>query len=369
MEEVIASIYRAAAGSQAWSQVLSAITRQLGVMACQMIGVSSSTGAVLFSHADEGVPSEAELDYVRVYHGVDPRVPMLLSSPTGHWLYDEDLFDAQVALTNPYYRDLLIPFGARHTASAKLFEADGEIVLIGFMSALGAAGFTGPRREALASLGYHLGEAAAIYQKTRKLMTSSFAGAELLERLNRPAFLLSIGRTVSLLNAAARRTLARGDILSVQRERLVATSDDGERQLAAGFEDLLGRVSAGDVTQRRIVRLRGRAGGPVSAVSLTAFVPGQTMYAFGKLPQVLMLVHERAHRSAPDVLLWEAAYALTPAQSRVALAIYRGSTMKEAAGQLQIAESTVRTHLNEVYAKTGTTRQAQLVLALSALHE
>jgi DNA-binding CsgD family transcriptional regulator len=34
---------------------------------------------------------------------------------------------------------------------------------------------------------------------------------------------------------------------------------------------------------------------------------------------------------------------------------------------LQIAESTVRTHLNEVYAKTGTTRQAQLVLALSAL--
>ena len=368
MDEVVSSIYRAAAGTEPWSRVLSSLTRHLGVMGCQMIGVSAGTGAVLFSHADEGIPSESELDYVRVYHGVDPRVPLLLASPAGQWLYDEDVFDEQVAVTNAYYRDLLIPYGARHTASAKLLEADGEILLIGFLSELGAESFTGLRRQALETLGYHLQQAAGIYQKTRKLMTSSFAGAELLDRLSRPAFLLSVGRTVSLMNVAARRNLARGETLSLRRDRLVALNDDGERHLSEEFEDLLLRISAGDTSQRRVVRLPGRPGSPASAASLTAFVPKETMYAFGKLPQVLMLVHEKNHRSTPDVLLWEAAYALTPAQSRVALAIYRGATMKEAATQLQIAESTVRTHLNEVYAKTGTSRQAQLVLALAALH-
>jgi DNA-binding CsgD family transcriptional regulator len=367
MDEVVASIYRAAAGTEAWSHVLSTLTQHLDVMGCQMIGVSASTGAVLFSHADDGIPSEAELDYVRVYHGVDPRVPLLLSAPSGQWLYDEDVFDEQVTITNAYYRDLLIPYGGRYTASTKLVEADGEIVLIGFLSRLGAEAFTGLRRQALETLSFHLREAATIYQKTRKLMTASFAGAELLDRMSRPAFLMSVGRTVSLMNAAARRNLARADVLSLRRDRLVALSEEGERQLSIAFEELLLRIASGDTAQRRIVRLPGRQGTAASAASLTAFVPKETMHAFGKLPQILMLVHERTHRSTPDVLLWEAAYALTPGQSRVALAIYRGNTMREAATQLQIAESTVRTHLNEVYAKTGTTRQAQLVLALSAL--
>ncbi len=367
MDEVVASIYRAAAGTEAWSHVLSAVTQHLDVMACQMIGVSTATGAVLFSHADDGIPSEAELDYVRVYHAVDPRVPMLMSAPVGQWLYDEDMFDEQVTVSNAYYRDLLIPFGARYTACAKLIETDGEVLLIGFMSRLGAPSFTGARRQALDTLGFHLREAAGIYQKTRKLLTSSFAGAELLDRMSRPAILLSVGRTVSLMNTAARRNLARGEALSLRRDRLTAVGDEGERQFSSAFDDLLLRIAAGDTSQRRIVRLPGRQGSAASAASLTAFMPRETMYAFGKLPQVLMLVHERTHRSTPDVLLWEAAYALTPAQSRVALAIYRGSTMKEAATQLQIAESTVRTHLNEVYAKTGTLRQGQLVLALAAL--
>lgn len=367
MDEVVASMYRAAAGTAPWSHVLSAVTTHLGVMGCQMIGVSTATGAVLFSHADESTPSEAELDYVRVYHAVDPRVPLLLDGPVGRWLYDEDVFDDTVAVTNAYYRDLLIPFGGRHSACAKLLEADGEVVLIGFLSRLGAEAFTGPRRQALETLSFHLREAAAIYQKSRRLLTSSVAGAELLDRMPRPAFLLSVGRTVSLMNQAARRSLAHGDTLGLRRDRLIALGEDGERQFAAAFDELMQSIAAGDTVQRRIVRLPARSSQAISAASLTAFVPGETMYAFGKLPQVLMLVHDRSHRATPDVMLWEAAYALTPAQSRVALAVYRGSTMKEAAGQLQIAESTVRTHLNEVYAKTGTTRQAQLVLALAAL--
>ena len=66
-------------------------------------------------------------------------------------------------------------------------------------------------------------------------------------------------------------------------------------------------------------------------------------------------------------LLWEAAFNLTPAQSRVALEIFQGCSTQEAARSLQIAQTTVKSHLKEVYWKTGTARQSQLISALAAL--
>ena len=74
-----------------------------------------------------------------------------------------------------------------------------------------------------------------------------------------------------------------------------------------------------------------------------------------------------ARKNAPDVLLWEAAFDLTPAQSRVALEVFKGHAVGETAQSLHIADTTVKSHLRELFAKTGTRRQSQLVLALAAL--
>ena len=102
-----------------------------------------------------------------------------------------------------------------------------------------------------------------------------------------------------------------------------------------------------------------------TALSLTAFVLSASLYAFGLQAQVLLIVHERAGSSAPDLLLWEAAFNFTPAQSRVALEVFRGHSVNEAAASLTIAPAPVKSHLKEVYWKTETTRQSQLVLALA----
>ena len=363
----MASVYRAAAGEQLWGDALTAITQDLGVMGCQMIGISSNTGAVVFSHAARGVPAEIELEYVRTYHKLDPRIPLLLSSKPGEWLYDEDVFDDRFAVTNSYYKDLLIPYGSRYTASAKLLDQDGEIVLIAFLSRLGLDGFSAYQRQALDALCFHLRNATAIYRKTRRLMVVAVAGSELLNRLRRPAFLLSMDRSVSFMNDAAQEHLGHSQVLGLRLDRLIALDVEAERELCRGFECVLLGTRAGEASRRVIVRLRRRGGAAAVVASLTALLPAETMHAFGNLPQVLVLLHERESRTMPDVLLWEAAYSLTPGQSRVALAVYQGHTIKEAAKSLRIAETTVRTHLREVFAKTDTRRQAHLIQALSAL--
>jgi DNA-binding CsgD family transcriptional regulator len=54
-------------------------------------------------------------------------------------------------------------------------------------------------------------------------------------------------------------------------------------------------------------------------------------------------------------------YKLTPAEVRLAVALAEGRSLKEAAGGLGIRITTARAHLRQVFAKTGTSRQAALV--------
>ncbi|MES2150908.1 MAG: hypothetical protein V4508_14100 [Pseudomonadota bacterium] len=365
MNELIADIYDAAAGNRCWSMVLTSASEALGVMGCQMIGVALENGAIRFSHASAGIPCETELEYVRTYHGVDPRIPLLLGQADGEWLYDQDRFSEQQALANPYYRDLLIPYGSRHTAATKLVELDGEVTLLAFLAPRGAPGFLAPHREVLTTLAFHLCKAARIYHQTRRLIGRALVGSELLQRMNRPAFLLDAERRCTFMNNVASRFLAEETCLLLARDRLTALAGCTDRALAHAVETMSAELKAGHSAARRIVRLPAARGTAIA--SLTPFVPNETMYAFGVHTLFLMVIHVLGAPLTPDVLLWEAAFNLTPSQSRVALELFRGHSAKQAATSMGVADTTIKSHLNELFAKTGTSRQAQLVLALAQM--
>src|SRR5262245_30882922 len=55
---------------------------------------------------------------------------------------------------------------------------------------------------------------------------------------------------------------------------------------------------------------------------------------------------------------------LTPAEARLALHLVAGETLRSADVKLSISDETARSHLNNTYGKTGTRRQAELVIAI-----
>jgi DNA-binding CsgD family transcriptional regulator len=64
-------------------------------------------------------------------------------------------------------------------------------------------------------------------------------------------------------------------------------------------------------------------------------------------------------------------FRLTPAELRVLLTIVEAGGVPETAQKLGIAETTVKTHLQHVFAKTGTRRQlelAKLVAGFSSVY-
>jgi DNA-binding CsgD family transcriptional regulator len=57
-------------------------------------------------------------------------------------------------------------------------------------------------------------------------------------------------------------------------------------------------------------------------------------------------------------------FGLTPAEARLALHLVAGETLRSAEAKLSITYETARTHLKNIFNKTGTCRQAELVIAI-----
>jgi len=363
-DDIVASLYQAAAGRGKFSEVFHRISDSMGLIGCQMVGVDAASGALTFSHAASRIPTEAEIEYIRTYHKVDPRIPMLLAREPGQWLYCEDVFSEDESLAQPYYRDLLIPYGGRHSATAKLFESDREVVLIAFLSRFGAPGFQKEAREILERIGHHLREAVEIYVHVRALATGHAVGLELIERLGKPAWVIDDALQILGANSLAAKAVGLpGSGLRHANGRLLPTSVEGSNDLSATVRQLIVRSERAESNPRACLRLRGGQ----EVVSVSLFEPRETMQAFGPMRRYLVMLHQPGAAPEPDLYLWQVAFDLTPAEVRVCKMIYGGATLKEAAQALGVSSNTVNSQLDAAYAKLGVGNKVDLVQRLRSL--
>lgn len=66
----------------------------------------------------------------------------------------------------------------------------------------------------------------------------------------------------------------------------------------------------------------------------------------------------------PQAAFLKCRFDLTPAEARIVLRLVAGDLLRCAANALGITYETVRTHLKAVFQKTGTCRQAELVIVV-----
>ena len=72
-------------------------------------------------------------------------------------------------------------------------------------------------------------------------------------------------------------------------------------------------------------------------------------------------------RIEPSVEVLRRIYRLTRAESQVAVRVLHGDGLAPIAEELSVSLTTVRTHLQRIFDKTGTHRQAELVRLLLTL--
>lgn len=81
-------------------------------------------------------------------------------------------------------------------------------------------------------------------------------------------------------------------------------------------------------------------------------------------PVVVVTIRRATPARLPSAETLQAAFALTPAEARLAREVLKGDGVSACARRLGVTANTARTHLNRVFDKTGTKRQAELVRLL-----
>lgn len=81
----------------------------------------------------------------------------------------------------------------------------------------------------------------------------------------------------------------------------------------------------------------------------------------------IMTLIDPARRPAPAPSLWREAFALTPSEAALAALLTSGHSLESAAAARDCRATTLRVHLRRMFAKTGMSRQSDLIALLARM--
>lgn len=157
------------------------------------------------------------------------------------------------------------------------------------------------------------------------------------------------------VNEAARTMVAAG-VLAIHNGQLSAAASADTRALRSAVATCARENSAS------LLRLEGAHPHQRLTVTLSR-IRGSTAGSGRTGPLVVAILRDETPVALPEPLL-QALFGLTLAEAKLAREIMQGDGLQACARRLGIAANTARTHLNRVFDKTGTNRQAELVRLL-----
>jgi DNA-binding CsgD family transcriptional regulator/PAS domain-containing protein len=223
--------------------------------------------------------------------------------------------------------------------------------------------FDTPERTKLMSrLVPHLQQSLRTQDKLAALADSSVELAGALEVVRRGVIIVAGEHRAINLNSAAERIVRAEDGLCVRSGRIVATSVRADQELQFAIHEALAPGPSAVRTGQSLTCFRPSGKRPY----VVHVLPSHRRDADEPLrqPMALVLVIDPEEEPEPAAALLRRLYRLTDTEAEVALHAMHGEDLKQISEELSISYTTVRTHLQHIFDKTDTHRQAELVRLL-----
>ena len=358
-DEFVHSIYEGTDELTPWKAFLGKLREKLDANYVTMIlRQPSSEHSWQVTFSGEAQPEIAET-YNTFFYAVDPFVNL----PMNRVMTVEEVVKEEDWLRSAIYQEFLSPLSVRYYLGADI--GDGDQPSCRFrVSRKAQAGNFGKRERALCQLMLpHITSAV----KLRSLIDvaeaerSLYAGT--LERLAVGAVILDKKGKILRTNHAAEAILAERDGLSAVNGSLQAVFSTENRELHGlidgaikGETSLRPQLAAG----MSVTRTSGRPnlGIVVRTAPLTEWSESP------ERPALIVIIRDVEQKLQASQSILKRLYGLTPAESALVLKLLEGLTVDEASAQLHISRNTVRCQLRGIFAKTGVTRQTELMRLL-----
>ncbi|MET0473051.1 MAG: LuxR C-terminal-related transcriptional regulator [Mycobacterium sp.] len=351
---LVSSIHAAAITPDHWGAVLSAVRDTLGGISGAMIMADEASRII--KSAD--LPGDAREAYVEHYRELDYVLDAVERSPVGTMQSGTSL----IAL-NPqseFNHDWMRPHHMDDGIFVRLTDGPQPTCFL-VASPRRDEPFASTERLALVeALIPHLQQALRTQDHLAELAHEADDLAEAVDGMRHGVFVVGPGSAVRYHNRTAEDIVAAGDGPRVRSGRLGLKIPSNDAELYHGILNAMGCNESGLRCGSSLLcpRPDGRRSYVVHVVPFRSFASD------GDEPRALVIVVDPERQAEPPRELLNRLYGLTRAEAEIALRVLRGEGLKPISEDISLSMATVKTHLQHVFCKTQTHRQAELVRLL-----
>jgi len=350
--DLIDRIYECSVVPELWPAVLD-----------ELASLSNARGGLMFAVRDRVLNWTASAELEEVFKAyVDDgwfrrctRRVCIFNSPEPAFHVEHDFWTEDELAVNPIYRDFFRPRGLGWSAGTGVPMATGDNIVFSLERQFDVGPVEKTVVDRLNALRPHLARSAFI--SARLGMQRASGASETLTALGLPTVILD----------AAGVAVAANELMDGLSEH-VKWGADGRFILkdAAAHSHIKAALDALAVGKEAPVLSFPVRGGPDASIMVAHLIPlGRTARDVFSQSYLLLALTPVRSDAAPSVPLIRALFDLTPTEARVARGLASGKSLEEIADESGVALSTVRWQLRHIYAKTGCTRQGELVALLA----
>lgn len=359
--DLIGQVYDAALDEKLWSAVAPQIAATFNAHSTAVQLRDTRNGEIALLAITENYNVAALSSYKSYYGSRDIWVQRATEIGLSNIVTSHDMVADEEFVRTEYYNDWCRDLGLFYIIGAMFPVADGQISGIGIHRTQGVGAFEEADKLSVAKFLPHFQRALQIRHQLATVTAERDAALDALEREQTAILVVDADARILYVNKQAEALLRRGDGLCGLKGRLFAR-DRRAGDCLAGLIRGAASVASG---------VSGNSGGALAilrgerlplTVLVAPFRPARNGLG-APVPAAILFVRD-PERPTPMSIAAQSLFGLTPAEGNIAGALAEGKSVDEIVSTLRISLNTARTHLKNIYAKTGTTRQAQLVSLL-----
>lgn len=300
---------------------------------------------------------ELERKYFEVYYPRDERIPRLRDLPDSQLVHCRDLYTDAELKRSPAYNEAL-PIGhTQNSLNVRLDGPDGTRIVWVVNDPVDTAGWSSPQIESVRRLLPHIRQYVRVRQALANAGALGTSLDDMLDTAGSGILQLDWRGRILEANDRARVLLGTADGLFDEGGFLFAREPEDN----AGLQRLLSRAlppfGAQGVAGSMAVR-RSEVFSPLR-LHVTPVGSRETEYRAWPVAALVLVADPTGHPIDPGLV--GATLGLSPVESRVAALLAEGKTVSEIASATGRKVSTIRTHVQHIFAKLEVTRQVDLV--------
>lgn len=352
LNDLIGRIYESVQDIEALKPAMRMLAHEINCVGSQYVHLNTEKGSVVRSFSGEAHHSAENIRYAEHYNQIDPRLHWFVSGKLGAWRADYERFDDSFVSKNEFYNDFLFKFDVRHMIVAKIGGEVGKPETLAMARQIDAEPFNRDDLSVLNHLSPHIIRATRLRAEFEAIKNQEAIRRSESSVLPYGTVWVDASLRITLMNDVAADILALADGIKVREGRLYVGNAGKMNELAEALLLATSPIHA----QGRWLAVRRSI---LSAPLIVSIIPMKT----GSVsePAALIILHDPTRHVFTHVEQMKMLFGLTAAEARLTQALVDNETLENFADRCGLTSNTVRSQLKSVFAKTGTSRQAELI--------